>query len=351
MNTEAETLAGVKNAIPIAVPNVRIGSHVLSNSKGNIDPTSVGYQYLTDTLTEIRSGVLPQKFYTESISDFIPMDMGFAGYQSEIIQNVALQSAGGFASGFKKAGSDNTRLESVNSTITPIRMGTENWAKAVHWDLVEIREAANSGNWNIIESRMIALKTNWDLGVQAGAFLGFDGTDGLTGLLNNPEVVIDGVTIPKMISAMDETEFQTFVSKVMNAYVQNSEGTERRPDRFVIPLDDYLGFGAAVSKTLPTVTKLEYLEKLFKSQTSNGDFKIMPLLYNQKDNNKLEVSGKNRYALYTKNPQTMLMTIPVPFHMLEAGTADHYTWTQPGQGQVSGLMITRPKEVLYFDRP
>ena len=179
------------------------------------------------------------------------------------------------------------------------------------------------------------------------AFLGHpDGT--ITGLLNDGAVNINTSLITVSISSMTETQFSALIKGLLAAYWSNSSRTSM-PDTFAIPSDDYMGLADPVSNTYPNVDKLTYLTQALQKMTMNPNFKILPLAYADSETNTSRGITKNRYSLYKNNEDTMKMSIPVDFTMLEADTSNKINWQQAAYGQYSGLLVNRKREVLYFD--
>lgn len=330
-------------------PKMTIEGMLLTNANGDIDTSGLGYQYLIDTLSYIRSEIIEQKFYKIAPADFMPVDVGEAAWSDEIVQNLTFQTGGGFFDGDIDTQSDTGRLAQVDAALSPIRMPVKTWAKQALWTIAEIAKAAAASNWDIVAAKMESLKTNWDLGIQEVAFLGHPTDSLVTGLLNDGEVNINTTLITTPISSMTETQFSALVAGILAAYFTNSNDTEDKPDTFVIPANDYLGLTDPVSNTYPNISKIEYLNNSFQKATDNPNFKILGLAYSQSNRNSARGINKNRYALYKNDPKTMKMSIPVDFTMLEAGTANNYNWTQPAHGQYSGCLINRKREVLYLD--
>jgi len=123
------------------------------------------------------------------------------------------------------------------------------------------------------------------------------------------------------------------------------------PNTFVMPLNDYLGLGAAAAAGFPIVDMKTYLENMFKTITGEKDFKILPLAYGQMAQNAgyWTANGTNRYCLYRRDPETVKMDIPVDFVLHPAGTANNFNWQGVGAGQFTGAIFYRPAEALYFD--
>jgi len=330
-------------------PHMTIAGKMLTNANGDIDISGSGYQYLIDTLSEIRADVVEQKFYKIAPADFMPVDVGYGAFMDEIIQNLTFQTGGDFFAGDIDTNQDTGRLAQADVAMAPIRMPIVTWAKQIVWTIIDIAKAAAASNWDLVSGKMESLKTDWDLGIQEVAFLGHPAKSDVTGLLNDAEVNINTSLITVPINQMSETQFNAFVGGALAAYFTNSNDTEDKPDTFAVPTSDYLGLVNAVSSSFPNISKIEYLRNAFRAATDNPNFEVKSLAYGQASRNSDRGINKNRYVLYKNDPKTMKMSIPVDFTMLEAGTANNFNWTQPAHGQYSGLLINRKREVLYFD--
>lgn len=330
-------------------PHMTIAGKMLTNANGDIDISGSGYQYLIDTLSEIRADVIEQKFYKIAPADYFPVDVGYAAFMDEIIQNLTFQTGGDFFAGDIDTSSDTGRLAQTDVSMAPIRMPIVTWAKQIVWTIIDIAKAAAASNWDLVSGKMGSLKEDWDLGIQEVGFLGHPAKPTVTGLLNDPEVNINTTLITTPIKDMTETQFKNFVSNAIGAYFSNSNDTEDKPNTFAIPTSDYLGLVGPTSATFMNISKIEYLRNAFRMATDNPNFEIKSLAYGQANRNADRGINKNRYVLYKNDPKTMKMSIPVDFTMLEAGTANNFNWTQPAHGQYSGLLINRKREVLYFD--
>ena len=329
--------------------HMTIKGRMLTNANGDIDTSGIGYQYLIDTLSQIRAETVEQKFYKVAPADFFPVDVGHGAWGDEIVQNLAFQTGGGFFDGDIDTQAGNGRMAQVDAGLSPIRMPIITWAKQVVWTIADIAKAAAASNWDLVAAKMESLKTDWDLGIQEIGFLGHPSNALVTGLINDPEVNINTTLIPVPISSMTETQFSALVAGILSAYFTNSNDTEDKPDTFVIPANDYLGLTSPTSNTFMNISKIEYLNNSFQKATDNPNFRIKGLAYAQSNRNASRGITKNRYTLYKSDPKTMKMTIPVDFTMLESATANNFNWTQPAHGQYSGLLINRKREVLYLD--
>ncbi len=323
---------------------LNIQGHSLLNASGDIDINSSGFQYAIDTMSYIRSEVIKQIFYEVSIADYVPMDVGEAAWKSEIVQNMEFYEGGDFASGVTNQG--NSRTAQVDAAISKLRMPVRTWKKKAGWTVAEIAEAANVGNWDPVEAKLRSLKKNWDLGIQETAFNGFSGDSDLTGFLNASSVNINTTLIGEDVSGMSDSEFQSLVKGLLSAYYANSNSTVM-PDTFVMPTADYLGMATAASATYPNISKLEYLENSLKKMTANDSFSIKPLTYAQSGHN---TDGKDRYVLYRNKAETLKMSIPVDLTMNQAYTLNGFDFEQLAYGQFSGVLVNRPREMIYFDK-
>jgi len=187
------------------------------------------------------------------------------------------------------------------------------------------------------------------LGIQALAFFGLKSNTAVRGLLNQSDVNSNTSLITKKISSMSDAEFNTLVSSILGAYRANSNYTAL-PDTFIIPDDDFYGFTVSANANFALVTKLEYLEKLFKGATGNANFKILPLAYAMSANNSTVIGlNKNRYVLFRNRAETIRLDIPVGFTNTLQNTLNGFDYQSVAFGQFTGAKAYRPLEILYFD--
>lgn len=316
----------------------------LFNANGDIDVNSTGFKYIISTLSYIRSKIIEQKFFEVDIADYVPVDVGEAAFSDEIVQNTEFYTGGSFFEGDVDQGG--SRISQVDASMVANKMPVRNWRKKVNWTLFEIQQAAVASRWDPVEAKMRSLKKNWDLGIQELAFLGRPGDTVMTGLLNNAVVTINTTRITKKISSMSAAEFSTFVGGLLGDYYANSNSTVL-PDTFVIPTADYLGLGVPVSSTYPNISMLEYFGNMLKRMTANENFKILPVAYATTANSRGDFT-KDRYVLYRRDPETLSLSIPVDYTMAEPRTVDSMDWLQLAYGQYSGVLVNRPREVLYY---
>jgi hypothetical protein len=322
----------------------------MRNSNGDVDPTSVGYDYAIRTTTLIRQKTLQQKFFEVAPADYLPVVVGEGAWMEEIRTNLEYNTAGDFESGIMKSGFSQASLPQVDVALSNKNAVIKTWAEGYEYSIPELEQAMRATNWDKVTGKTRALKKLWDLGIQKVAFLGLlSDAVKVPGLLTNADVTVNTTKITQNISAMSTTDFQAFVAGILAAYRDNANRTAW-PNKFVIPEDDFLGLGSASSKDFPIGDKITYLENFFKKLTGRSDFKILPLVYGNKAANAgyVSVAGKNRYALYNDDPETLRLDIPVPFQFINP-TQMAISFQGAAVGQFTGAIIYRPREVMYFD--
>lgn len=322
---------------------MNINLNPLFNANGDI--SQLGYQFVTDTLSAIKARIAEQKFYEVAPADYMPVDVGQESWSDEIIQRLSFQLGGDFFEGDIDTGNGNGNLSSVEAGQGQVRMPTATWAKQTQWTLPELKKAMKADNWDVIEAKLGALKKNWDLGIQEVAFLGHPAISTMTGLLNDSEVNSNLTVITETLSGMTAAEFDTFIGAVLPAYFANSNNTAM-PNKFVMPTSDYLGLGRAFSSTYPNISKLEYLTNALQKMTGDPSFEILPLAYCESARSGL---GVERYVLYRDEIDTMTMNVPVDYTNAGQVSENGIMFTQAAYGQYSGNLISRKREVLYFD--
>lgn len=323
----------------------------LLNANGDVDVSTLGYDYTIRTVTEIRAKTIVQKFYRVAPADYMSVVVGTGAWMEDIKTNLVYDAAGPFESGIISVASAPAQIGQVDVGIAPISTKITTWAKGYQYSTPELQKALASNNWDVVSSKMEALKRNWDLGIQKTAFLGVLGdTTNTPGLLTNANVNSNLTVITAKISSLSTANFQTFVSAILAAYVSNAAYTVL-PNTFLIPMDDYLGLGVAASSQFPIVSQLDYLLNMFKQITQNPNFQIKPLAYGNAAQNAgyIGANGKSRYVLYNNDADTLWMDIPVDFSLTPAGTRNNFQWEGVAAGQFTGCTIARPAEVLYFD--
>lgn len=313
------------------------------------------YKQAIDTLTAIDKNVIDQKFYSVNIPDFVDIDVGNGAFKDQIFNYQTFDVAGDGFEGFQTDVSNESRMPSVdisyNGRIDQRRM----WNKKVSYKLSDIkqiqailREPVEQRNFDVIEKKLEARKRNFDLMLQDVAFLGNPVFNDIDGLLNNSEVTVDATLLTAGLGSLTDAQFQLVVGNILARYVSQNNYAELAPNRLVIPYSDFLSLTQINSIQFPMKSKLEVLEDAFKRATANPDFKILASPYAEAGRNGTE---NNIYVLYRKDPDVLVLDLPVEYTTTAFGTIDNYVFYNVGYGQVGGVRIFRPQEVLYLTAP
>lgn len=345
---EKDQVISTRTGDPIVLPR---REQVLANFATR-RMNELGFDINITTLTTMIRKITEQQFYEVmgGPANFLDFIVGEGAWSEILTAWTTFQDGDDFETGLSNQAGDNAKLETVDANVSPVHTPVRDWAKTILWTLVQVEKAAKAGNWSLIESKMKALKKNYDLGIQRTTFLGlrkFGGPGGSTlGLLNLsvPAANIDEVTIPKNISDMTTTEFKAFQKSVLGIYGRNAEYTVM-PNRFLVPMNDYLGMNSQTSPEFPLKTVMEVLEEGFKKTTQDASFKILPVAYANKDKNPLK---KNIYVLYHANEDSLRMNVPVPFSTTVPNSLNGFQMQLVAYSQFTGVTLMRPKTVTYF---
>jgi hypothetical protein len=317
----------------------------------SIDPNTAGFKRTIDTLTSIRQGIVEQKFYSLAPgltpASFVPMEVspGNNLWSDTILQYKSFQSSPDFEAGIVKSGRG--QLQQVNVGLTSFTQEVRTWSNQMEYTVVELNQAAQSGQFNLIEAQEIARKKTWDLGIQQTMALGLRNDSAILGLLNQPTATVDNSTITKPFSEMTPEEFSAFLSTFLKTYLDNTGQTEY-PNRLVISRNDMSGLAAPYSPIYPTGgSKIEYFRKAFREATGDNTAEILPLAYCDSSYNNLST---NRYALYRHDVSSLSMSIPINYTVLTANnTMNGFHFYNAAYGRFTGVVLKRPQEMLYFD--
>ena len=319
----------------------------LKNSNGDVDTTSLGYDYAIRTTTWLRAKSVQQKFYEVAPADFMDVEVGTGAFMENITTNVEFSMAADFEAGITNVAGGQADMPEVEVGISPVTYPIATWNFGYRYSIPELQKALAANNWDVVKGKTDALKKRWDLGIQRVAFLGLkSGLTGFYGLLTLPNTPTDvNTSIKGNISAMATDDFAAFVENVLGTYYASTNNTVL-PDTFLMPMSDFLGLSAPVSPQYPMVTKGDYLEMAFQKGTKNKNFKIEGIVYAEAS---LHPSSVNRYMLYRRDPEVVKMDIPVNFQLTSPNTADNYNWKGVGYGQFTGCQNFRPRETYYMD--
>ena len=176
--------------------------------------------------------------------------------------------------------------------------------------------------------------------------LTFLGYNKVKGLLNQDDTVtVDTATVTNALSALSYTDINDFVRQVVEKFRANCERTAY-PTRFVIPESDYNGLASQVNPQFPIKNKLQMIKEAFDTICPTP-VEILPCVYSDKNYNKI---GATRYALYNKDFDTIRLQKAIDYTPTMMNNIDGWQIVNTAFARTFGVLLNRPKEVLYFDR-
>ena len=317
-----------------------------------------GYEQAITTLTGIKARVTKQTFYElngRKIQDYIPVVVGENAFTEEIMTWKSFDLSPDFESGLIDTGFGSTRLSQVEVALDKVTVPVLTWAKALDYSLIDVEKAQRAvGNagWNLIRAKEEARKRNFDLGLQRFAFLGSKtlGTSYAGGLLTQSGVTTNTTRITKALKSMTNAELTAMIANFVADYLANTDNT-KLPNRFVIPMSDWVGLDRPYSNDYPLISAREYLTKAFKQSTMNEDAEIIPVAYADALYNKDFInigSGKQCYALYNYDEESLRMDLPVAYTSTTINSADGFNWQSVAYAQIAPVKAYREKEMYYF---
>lgn len=329
------------NGDPIVLNEMEVRS--VNNAQKMV--SNAGFDVDVTTLTTIMKSVIEQKFFEIPFADYMPVKVGEGAWSEALTSYLSFSLSDDFASGVLNTGADSSRMGSADTAVDSITVKVYNWAKKIGWSLFDLQLATRSGNWDLVTQKEKARKKSWDLGLQKLAFLGMtSNSTNVPGLLSQSGVTADTSLIPKLISAMTDAEFTTFVTGLYEAYRNNAKRTAK-PTHFIIPERDFNGLVAPYSATYPLKTKLQALQEAFETLTMNKNFKILPLAYANYTESGL---SKNIYTLLNYDEDSLRLDIPVNYTNTLANSVDNFWFQNVGYGQFTAPKAYRPAEMIYF---
>lgn len=317
---------------------------------------SLGVDQPITTLTTILPTIIEQKFYEMPLADIVDISVGQGNPFSNVLYNWTSGIEGGdFEQGLINMASNSSNTMSDDIWVEPTERKVIGWKKNVNYNIIqEGTFSQGTQNMDLVQAKYRARKKEYDLGIQKLVNVGLtvNNTD-YAGILTQSTATSDSETITKLLSAMTDAEFVTFLSKLIPTFQKNCNYVAF-PNRFLIPQNDYVALGSMPIRytdgAVPFVgaTRLQMLENVGKSFTP--DFKVVGSAYAMKENNaKVAGLNKNRYVLYNKKPDTIAMDIPLDFTVTLPGTANGFDYTSAAYSRFTGVKAFRPLEVLYFD--
>lgn len=307
------------------------------------DVSGIGAQIDINTLTVLLKTISTQKFYTVDIEKYLPIDTdgGWADQVLQIREYLPSQPM----TGFIDQAAHGAKLAVAEAAVDGLYIPALTWAKKIEFSIAEVNQAALLGNFSLITAKERSRKKSYDLDMQQLAFLGYKDTK-VKGLLNQADVVtVNSDFITKKISEMNFTEINAFVAQIIELYRANCERTAY-PTTFVIPEADYNGLASQVSPEFPVKNKLQLLQEAFDI-VAMRHVEILPSAYADARYNTL---GTSRYALYNKDFDTIRLQKAIDYTPTMMNNIDGWNFVNTAFARTFGVIINRPKEVLYFDR-
>jgi len=329
---------------------------------------ALGFDVAITTLTTIAKKITEQKFYQVAPADFVPIRVGEGAWSDQIMTYRDYSLFNDFSKGIVQTGDQNSRLHSVSTGVDSVYVPVFNWATEIVYSIPQLEQAAKSGNWSLVEALHRAQKKDWDLGIQQVAFTGLAGANsaGLQsqalGLLNQNlssvyggQITVNTSFLTNSITSLAATpsNLSAFIGGLLNIYRQNCQSTAW-PTHFVIPQSDFLGLATPSSPSFPLKSILELMQETFQTMTGNPNFQILPAAYADaiSASNPQGASSSNQiYTLYNYAEESIRMDIPVDFTNTLANTLNNYQFQSAAYGQLTGVGVYRPAELLYLQFP
>lgn len=304
-------------------------------------------QQIIDTQTHIVAGVIDTKYYTllgQKVSDFVPFDVGTGADSLALFQYTSEYVGNDFKSGLIDIGNGLQQNALADINVSGFSVKVNFWRFDYKVSAEQIAVASkNAVSFSIIEAKEKARKKVWDLGIQDVLFNGLG--DGETyGINNQPNVTVNTSLLPVKVTAMTAAQAKTFASTVVATYLANNNTTQL-PNRWLMPTNEFVGLGVAVDPTYPLKTLKEILEDAFK-EAGCVDFKIVHSTYN----NTADSTGTlGRHVFYNYDPESIRMFVPKDYTPSALFPFNALDMISTAQGQFTGVVVFRPKEMLYAD--
>ena len=246
-------------------------------------------------------------------------------------------------SGFIDQAAHGAKLSVSEAAVNGLYVPALTWAKKIEFSIAELNQAALLGNFSLIAAKERSRKKSYDLDMQQLIFLGYNKVKGL--LNQDDTVTVDTATVTNALSALNYTDINDFVRQVVEKFRANCERTAY-PTRFVIPESDYNGLASQVNPQFPIKNKLQMIKEAFDTICPTP-VEILPCVYSDKNYNQI---GATRYALYNKDFDTIRLQKAIDYTPTMMNNIDGWQIVNTAFARTFGVLLNRPKEVLYFDR-
>lgn len=304
------------------------------------DANGLGVQMDLTTLTILLKTISSQKFYQIPLEKYLKQDID-GGWAAQLLQ-VREYLPTNPMSGFIDQSAHGAKMAVADAAVDGLYIPVITWAKQIELSIAEINQAALLGNYSLIEAKERSRKKSHDLDMQQLMFLGHKKVNGL--LSFGSDVTIDTTTIGGSISDMSYTELNTFAKSMVEAFRQNCERTAYA-NKLVIPESDFNGLASQANPQFPLRTKLSMLKEAFDT-ISPRPVEILPCVYCDARYNTL---GVNRYALYNDDIDTIRNLKAIDYTATMMNNIDGWNLVNTAFARVAGVVLNRPKEMMYFD--
>lgn len=305
------------------------------------DVSGIGAQIDITTLTTVLKTVSTQKFYQIDIEKYVTVDTD-GGWSDQVLQ-IREYLPSKPMSGFIDQSAHGAKMAVAEAAVDGLFIPALTWAKKIEFSIAEVNQAALLGNFSLITAKERSRKKSYDLDMQQLAFLGYGK---VKGILNQSDIVTTNSDfITKAISDMNFTEMNAFVRGLVEQYRENNARTAY-PNKFVMPESDYNGLASQVSPEFPVKNKLQLLQEAL-DLICMKHVDILPCVYCDQRYNQL---GTNRYALYNNEFDTIRFQKAIDYTPTMMNNIDGWNFVNTAFGRTFGVLINRPKEVIYFDR-
>jgi hypothetical protein len=298
-------------------------------------------------LTYVRREVIGRHFYEIPFADFVPVIISDGGLADNVLLMKNMAEMGNFEEAVTVADNFSVLYEAP-SAFEKKMMPVFLWAAKARYGLMEMQRAIMEGCWDIVEERHKNRKRMWDLGLQKLAFMGLKNKEQAEGLINSSFVQSNTTLLNKFLYQMDENEISEFCRKALTAYRLQSNNSSW-PTVFLMPLNDWIGLSAPVSAAAAYITKLDVLRKCFVQITGNESFKIAGIAYLDSAVNAEIGLSKNRYVLYYSHEEVLHLNITQDFTTTSPSSANNFEFEDVAYGAFTGVAVSRPSEIIYFD--
>lgn len=286
-----------------------------------------------DTFTSLTyriKDIIAQKVRTQDIEQFIPIVKDATPFSTEV-QRMFTRDLGdaNTVSNFKSTTGDNSNVRNdVDVEFQTSKFPTFKFVNSIKMDTITamtIDQAVQNFSYDTQLIEATAKKYTKQLENMVLGY-GVKGLDQSYGLGNLRDVGTDTSIITGALDTLTDTDFETAVGNLINAYISKSNNAVK-PNVFVLSFSERIKLSNKdmVGK-YPTLTRLEYLQK--KLNESFGEkVEVLPNYHFDEVNLTAAFPGvKGKYLLYRKDPEILAIHEPNSFTITGFGTPNNYNY-------------------------